>query len=138
MTHEIKIEKTIKVTDEDIVGILCGVENAIGYWGGSLDYNDDDYERCRGYVKKDENEICYEDVLAELLKRNLLYVYDSEDDVKRVLSFAQFLKGIKLWALEYDRYNAVQTDGTLDCGEIDADMVDIIIQLALFEDIIYG
>lgn len=52
----------------------------------------------------------------------------------------KFLAGFKLW-LENDRdsYDAIDySDGSVDCGQIDATCADEIVQYALFGELVFG
>ena len=74
-----------------------------------------------------------------IINGGTIVMYDREDGTKYELTLDKLFSGIKQWYNNgYDEYNAVQENGTLDCGNIDSDMADIIIQFALFNDIIYG
>ena len=62
-----------------------------------------------------------------------------DDDGKYWLSLDRLLNGIEQWIKSGgDKYGAVCIDGTLYCGNIDAECADAIIQFALFGDIVYG
>lgn len=113
-------------------------------------------------VADDVNEILYEalnagcisewsdavrtvgDKLGELVCEQIalggaLILHDIEDDSEKwELDLERFLNGFKLWVEQgLDKYGAVQKDGTVDCGEIDAACADEIVQLALFGEIVY-
>ena len=48
----------------------------------------------------------------------------------------KLLETFKLWAEQgLNEYGAIQKDGTVDCGEIDAACADEIVQLALFGEV---
>lgn len=127
-TFEIEIKKVISVTQEDIDDIMCSaLEGGITYW-------------------------CYEaDVLGEYLGEYAseqisrggklkLYLWEEVNgETKYWLTLDKFLKGIQKWYEDgCDEYGAVQPDGTLDCCEIDSAMADLIIQFALFDEIVFG
>ena len=62
-----------------------------------------------------------------------------DEDGDYWLSLERLLVGIENWFKSGgDKYGAVCIDGTLDCGNIDAECADAIIQYALFDDIVYG
>ena len=53
------------------------------------------------------------------------------------LTLDKFLNGVRLW-IENERAFTLTDAGQLDTGDIDALAADMIIQYALFSDVIYG
>lgn len=124
-TFEVQVNKTIKLTQEDIDDIVCtALEGGINYWC------------CEAEVVGDY----LGDYASDQISRGgKLKLYDAESDDVWELNLDNFLKGFKLWVEEgYDEYNAVQEDGTVDCCEIDAACADEIVQFALFDEIVFG
>ena len=68
-----------------------------------------------------------------------LELFDAESDDKWTLTRDMLLRGIKQWA-EFggDPCLAILGNGTLDTGEIDAEVADMIVQYALFGEVVYG
>ena len=132
MTYNITIN--IKVTDEDVMDIMCSaIEGGIGYWA-CLDNTTKEFED----APKDEP---YSETCAKILLNGggVWLMDDVDDDVKYLLSLERLLVGIENWFKSGgDKYGAVCIDGTLDCGNIDAECADAIIQYALFDDVVYG
>lgn len=129
MTYNITIN--IKVTDEDVMDIMCSaIEGGIGYWA-CLDNTTKEFED----APKDEP---YSETCAKiLLNGGGVWLVDEDGDYW--LSLERLLIGIENWFKSGgDKYGAVCIDGTLDCGNIDAECADAIIQFALFDDIVYG
>lgn len=60
-----------------------------------------------------------------------------EDGTVSELTLDKFLIGLRLW-IENERAFELTDAGRLDVGQIDALAADIIIQYALFNDIVYG
>jgi hypothetical protein len=66
-------------------------------------------------------------------------LYDEESDDVYELTLEKFLSGVQKayedrWFAEYD-----WCDGkTIDACQVDADVADAIVQLALFDDVIFG
>ena len=125
-THEISIGRTVKVTQQDIDDIMvAALEGGIDYW-------------CQ------EAEVIEEKRVADwgheqIARGGVLILHDAESDDKWELDLEKFLTGVKLWLQNGgDRYGALQKDGTLDTGEIDGEMADMIVQYALFGEIVYG
>lgn len=123
-TFDIEVKINIKLTQEDIDDIMCGAfEGGIYYWCNKAEVVG---EKLGEYSSE------------QISRGGTIILYDSEEDETYELTLEKFLNGFKLWvAGGYDTYGAV-TDGGVDTCEIDAEKADQIIQLALFEDIIYG
>lgn len=124
-TFEVQVNKTIKLTQEDMDDIVCAaLDGGINYWC------------CEAEVLGD---YLGEYASDQISRGGKLKLYDAESDDVWELNLDNFLKGFKLWVENgYDEYGAVQSDGTVDCCEIDAACADAIIQFALFDDIIFG
>lgn len=119
------IKKEIKVTQDDIDDIMCtALEGGICYWC------------CRAEVVGD---YLGEFASEQIARGGTLKLYDSEEDEVYWLNLDKLLNGIKL-AYEGNYYSDYDwCDGAeLDCCQIDAEVADVIIQLALFNDVIYG
>ena len=119
------IKKEIKVTQEDIDDIMCAaLEGGICYWCDRAEVIGD-------YLGEFSSE--------QIARGGALKLYDCEDDEVYELTLEKLLKGIKL-AYEGGYYSDYDwCDGTkLDCCQIDAEVADVIVQLALFDDVIYG
>jgi hypothetical protein len=123
---EFKIELT-NITKEEVSYILSGFYNYSSYWCENLDWNSDEYNRIAESIPKDERTI--EDILAQILEEGGWLKITDEDDT-RVLYKKDIQNGIQL---------------SLDNGLIstdpeswDANDHDIIIQYALFGEVVYG
>ena len=123
-TFDVEIKMNVKLTQEDIDDIVCAaLEGGISYW-------------CR------KAEVVGEylgDYASEQISRGgMLRLYDAEEDDVYELTLEKLLHGFELWVIGgYDTYGAV-SNGEVDCCEIDADKADQIVQLALFDEIVYG
>lgn len=119
------VKKEIKVTQEDIDNIMCSaLEGGICYWCC-----------CAEVVGEYLGEYASE----QIARGGTLMLHDSEEDEVYELTRDKLLKGIKLayeegYYADYDWCNGKE----LDCCQIDADVADAIVQLALFDDVIYG
>lgn len=122
---ELKIEITLSISDEDIDDIMCtALEGGITYW-------------CR-----EARMVC--DYLGEYASEQIsrggeLILVDIESDDEYTLTKQKMLNGIRLAISNhyYEDYKWWNSNG-IDTCNVDADVADAIIQLALFEDIIYG
>ena len=74
----------------------------------------------------------------EISRGGTLRLHDAESDDAWDLNMEKFCNGFRLW-LENgcDRYGAVNAP-RVDTSEIDGDMADMIIQCAIFGEVIYG
>ena len=121
----------IKVTEEDIKDIMCtALEGGINYWA-HYDRNDEEY---LPYIDYDD------EPFSELCTRILLsggWVWLIGEDYN-CLTLDKLMTGIQRWIDGgYDMYGAVDGE-ELDCGSIDSECADCIVQLALFGEIVYG
>ena len=119
------VKKEIKVTREDIDDIMCSaLEGGICYWC------------CRADVV---GEYLGEYASEQISRGGILKLHDSEEDEVYELTREKLLNGVKK-AYEEGYYSDYDwCDGTkLDCCQIDAEVADVIVQIALFDDVIYG
>lgn len=119
-----KIE-VLELTKEDVVVILSGFYAYSGYWVELLDWHADRYIE----AKESLEDPAFEEVLAELLERGDWLKITDEDDV-RVLYKTDIIKGIQL-SLDNNSIS-------LDSDDWDAADHDMIIQYALFGEVVYG
>ncbi len=121
---KISVLRTITITQEDIDDIMCSaLEGGITYWCCKAEVVEDDY---------------YGEYASEQISRDgSLRLYDCEEDETYILTLYKLLKGIGL-AIE-DGFGYDWFDGDcLDCCQIDGDAADVIIQYALFGEVVYG
>lgn len=140
---------TIKITKEDVVDILSSAMDGIGYWGRIVP-NDRQYEEAKKWIRANaepDYEICYEDVIAQILfNGKSVTVRDIEGDKESWLSLSNLAQGIQTAFREgyYSSYNWLVPDGDgfgkwhLETSQIDAEVADVIIQLSVFGEIVYG
>ena len=125
-TFYVNTTKTIKITTEDIDDIMCAaLEGGINYWCGNA---------------KVVGEYLGEYASEQIARGGSLILTDFEDEEEQYeLTRPKLLNGIKLAADEgyYTEYDWINGN-ELDTCQIDADVADAIIQLALFGDIVYG
>ena len=130
---EIVFKRKIVLTEEDIEDLMSSAieSGGIGYWT-TLDNTTDAWKD----RPKDE---CLAEAAAKIILdgKELEFIID-DDRTVRYLNFSNLKRGIEMFIDGgYDIYGAfVGMD--VDMGQIDAERADIIIQLALFDDIIYG
>nr|DAK86987.1 MAG TPA: hypothetical protein [Caudoviricetes sp.] len=123
--YNIEVNKKYTVTPQDIDDIMVtALEGGINYW-------------CR--KAEVVGEYLGEYASDQISRGGSLILYDAESSDHWELNLEKLLYGIQK-AIEdnwYDSYNWY-IDGELDCCQIDAEVADTIVQLALFDDIVFG
>lgn len=122
---EIEIKNTLTVTAEDIDDIMSAAfEGGINYWCGKA---------------KVIGEYLGEYASEQISRGGCIRIYDAETDDTWVLTREKLLNGIKL-AYQDNVYSDYEwcNGKSLDCCMIDAEVADVIIQYALFEEIVFG
>ena len=113
VAKEINPQITIKITKEDVVDILSSAIGGISYWGEIVP-NDRQYEEAKKWLREnaepdyDDGEICYEEVIAQILfDGKSVTVRDMEDDKESWLSLSNLARGIQTAFREgyYSNYN---------------------------------
>ena len=129
MKHTINIYKEYET--KDLVNILADAMSGCAYWCSDIDFDANEYDEARSRLKEDGNEnICYEDVLVEMLESGKsIYFIDCEDGSRSELTISKLMFGIKL--------NAEQRPWDCDLDNGDAGTVDCIIQFALFNEVVF-
>lgn len=126
--NKYSVNPEFKFSDEDMVDIISSAVYDIGYWG-IIDNTTEDWQRVSASLPSDST---FEDVIWALLKTgNSLHIEDAEnDDESYNLTLDKLLNGIKL-TIEKKYWN-----GNMD--EIDGEVGDIIFQMSLFDQIVFG
>ena len=122
---KINIATELTVTQEDIDDIMCtALEGGINYWC-------DKATVIGNYLSEFASE--------QIARGGTLKLHDAEDEKNYLLTRDGLLNGIKM-AVEHGYYKSYGwCDGHyLDTCNVDADVADVIVQLALFEDVVYG
>lgn len=123
--YNVEIKMNVTLTQEDIDDIIAtAFEGGINYWCNRAEVVGD-------YLGEYASE--------QISRGGTLKLYDAEDENEVYeLTLYRFLKGFELWVVGgYDTCGAV-SNGVVDTGEIDASCADAIVQLALFDEIIFG
>lgn len=149
VAKETNPQLTIKITKEDVVDILSSAIDGIYYWGRIVP-NNEQYKEAKKWIRENEEpdyEICYEEVIAQILfDGKSVTVRDIEGDQESWLSLSNLSYGIRKAFQEgyYSDYNWLVPDGGgsnkwhLEPDQIDAEVADVIIQLAVLGEIVYG
>lgn len=129
-TFEIRTKITVYLTQQDIDDIMVSAfEGGINYW-------------CRRVVVQGDYLGKYASDQISRGGKLAIWLDEPFEDDKTcyVLDSDKFLAGFKLW-IENDgnSYDAIDySDGSVDCGQIDAICADEIIQYALFGEVVFG
>lgn len=124
-TYNVEINKKYEVTSQDIDDIMVtALEGGINRW-------------CR--KAEVVGEYLGEYASDQISRGGSLILYDAESSDYWELNLEKLLCGIQKaiednWFDDYDWY----VDGKLDCCQIDVDVADTIVQLALFDDVVFG
>ena len=152
IAKEINPQITIKITKEDVVDILSSAIGGISYWGEIVP-NNRQYEKTRDWLRKnaepdyDDGEICYEEIISQILfDGKSVTVRDIEDGKESWLSLSNLSYGIQkaFQGGYYSDYNWLVPDGDgsnkwhLETLQIDSEVSDVIIQLAVWGEVVYG
>lgn len=115
----------VKLTLEDIDDIMAGaLEGGINYWCSKAEVVGD-------YLGEYGSQ--------QIARGGELILHDAESEDKWKLNLPKFMNGVKLWIENGDdRYEAVNSNGTIDPCQIDGEMADMIIQYAIFGELIFG
>ena len=125
MKHILEAKLKISVTNEDIDDIMVtALEGGINYWCDKATV-----------IGAPLGEFASE----QISHGGTLKLHDMEDNKNYLLTIDMLLKGIKMaiedcYFSEYDWHNGKE----LDTCNVDANVADVIIQLAIFGDVVYG
>lgn len=127
---EIRTKITVYLTQQDIDDIMVSAfEGGINYW-------------CRRVVV--QGDYLGEYASEQISRGGKLAIWLDEpfedDKTCYALDRDKFLAGFKLWIeSDGDSYDTIDdSDGSVDCGQIDAICADEIIQYALFGEVVFG
>ena len=152
VAKEICSQITIKITKEDVVDILSSAIGGIDYWSKIIP-NDWQYREAKRWLLEnaepdcDDGEICYEEIVAQILfDGKSVMVRDIEYDQEHWLSLSDLSNGIRkaFQGGYYSDHNWLVPDGDgsdkwhLETLQIDAEVSDVIIQLAVWDEVVYG
>lgn len=139
----IKVELEVIVMPEDIDDIICAaLEGGIGYWA-CLDNSTEEFENAP------EKETVSETTSRLLKEGKTITLIDEEENERHEMTLEKLLTGIKMYLEDKQRpYNILADDlnsvgysrGTyeLDCCMVDANVADMIIQYAVFGEVVFG
>ena len=125
-TWNFTVELPINVTETDIEDIITtAVEGGINYWGS--------------VVKEGKSDKPISEIAAKTLISGGEVTIIDDDDLLYELTIAKLMHGIKKWIDSGIANTALCLDGqSLETSYIDANEADVIIQYALFDEIVYS
>lgn len=133
VAFNVTYECDVPVMTEDVVDtVVTAIEGGIGYWA-CLDNTGDEYKN----APEDE---CVSETVGRLLLegKKIRFIDNEDDDEVWELDLGKLKNGFTLYAKEgYDAYGMVSSKG-LNMSYMDAEAADIIFQLALFGEVVYG
>ena len=123
---DVPMMRSAVLTDENIDDIMSSaLDGGISYW-------------CRK-VEVVEDEYLGEYSSEQIARGGSLRLYDAEEDTVYTLTKEMLVRGLQLaYKNGYANSDHWVKDGFVDTGEIDAVDADVIVQCAIFEDVIYG
>ena len=121
---EVELELKARVATQDIDDIMCAaLEGGITGW-------------CR--AAKPVGKMLGEYGLEQIVRGGSLMLYDIESSDKWELTLNKFLHGLAL-AIESGASVTIDAEsGYIDTSDVDAECADMIIQFALFGDLVFG
>lgn len=117
----------IAVTKENIDDIMVSaLEEGINYWCNKTKVDGK-------YLGKYASE--------QISRGGTLILYDMEGDRTELLTKEKLLQGIRMYAEQpkhSDIFEVIDHELHIDCGMVDSEVADAIIQYAIFSEIFYG
>ena len=128
----INVNLTITLTDEDIEDIVVtALEGGIGYWA-CLDNTGKEFEDAP------EDEPVSITAAKILLNGGRLCFYDEEDDSRPIeMTMTDLENGIVGW-IGYCGTISLDSDHRIDLCDLDAEGADIVFQIAMLGEVVYG
>lgn len=132
---KVKVE-VLEIEKDDIVLILSGFMSYSNYWCGEVSWKDEEYAEAKAretaLLEDDDDSVCTEDIMANmLLNGKSLILKDVEGEFEdKELTLVNLLAGLNLSLKD----NLI----SLDPDDWDAADCDIIIQNAIFNEVVYG
>lgn len=125
----VAFQTEVQITAEDMDDIMVGaLEGGINYW-------------CNRAAVPEKEAYLGEYASEQISRGGTLVLHDYEDERDHVLTRDKLLAGIKLYLQNphpYDITEGTRTGFKLDTCQADAVVCDMIIQYAIFGEVIYG
>jgi hypothetical protein len=135
MIHEFEITTKHKITNSEIGDLLiCAFEGGINYWCGEvgIKYDENNPDMIYGVPEDRQDMVTYaSDVIGE--GGELIFTDIEGEDGPWVLTYDKFIEGVKK-TMDHFRFEGV--DELID--NHDAEVADVLVQYALFNEIVYA
>jgi len=123
--YEIALTRKCYLSKENIDDIMCtALEGGITYWAN--------------FAEPIEDEVLGEYLHEQLTRGGSIRIHDSEDGETYMLTLDKLINGFALACKNGYGSDWFDNDNCVDCCMIDAIGADIIVQYAIFGDVIYG
>ncbi len=123
----LKINFNMVVTGEVIDDIMCSApEGGINYWCGKAEVDGN-------YLGEYASE--------QISRGGTLILHDTEEGRSELLTKEKLLQGIRMYVEQpnsRDIFEVIDHELHIDCGMVDAEVADAIVQYAIFSEIFYG
>lgn len=129
----VDIKRTITLTEEDVEDlVVTALEGGIGYWA-CLDNRG---QRFKDAPKDEPVSITASKILMD--GGDLMFLDNDDRRSRWSFSIGKLMEGIKLYIEQgHDVYNVFSGD-EVDMGMCDVECADIIFQLGMFGELVYG
>ena len=123
----LRVNFNVVVSGEDIDDIMCSaLEGGIKYWCGKAEV---------------DGKYLGEYASEQISRGGTLILHDMEAGRTELLTKEKLLQGIKMYAEQPNRsdiFEVIDHELHIDCGMVDAEVADAIVQYAIFSEIFYG
>ena len=123
----LRVNFNVVVSGEDIDDIMCSaLEGGINYWCGKAEV---------------DGKYLGEYASEQISRGGTLILHDMEEGRTELLTKEKLLQGIKMYAEQPNRsdiFEVIDHELHIDCGMVDAEVADAIVQYAIFSEIFYG
>lgn len=124
----------IEITDEFVLDVIVTMfEGGSNYW---IDHVECDIEH------KPKGMPVSEWITKQILEMKEVMITDNEWHERVPFTYHKFIDGLKMWVKQFPdhvTFDSVDMGKTLiDSGNIDANEADLILQLAVFDEVVFG
>lgn len=131
ITEILEIKAKVMVTEEDIDDIMTSALLSVRYWCDLVSITED--KLAAGYI--------WEQIArGRQLALHVEEPFDDNETEWYCLDKEKFMKGLKMY-LEDPVYDCIEQDGKnfiANLGNVDGECADMIVQYALFGEVVYG
>ena len=114
------------ITDQNLADILCiAFEGGINYW-------------CSGSVKVKDNDFKGADYASDALPKGAVLYIPDMDEGDMELTKEKLIAGVEKYVNEHDADIIDLATKEIDCCHVDAEVADMMVQLAVHGEVVYG